>query len=200
MKSSPPISDEAREALSQLDPTGKTEVLLIDEIVPYWRNPRRIPQEAVNALAASLKEYGYNQPIVVDSAKVIIIGHTRYAAMRKMGVTSVEVLKVDLDPKLVKELRVLDNRIGELTSWDFNLLGSEIAELDSATLRSFFPEVEIPGDILEPTAPTYQDQLEELEAEEMASVDTATEFVCPKCFHSFVKDVTREAIMKGLIE
>lgn len=165
------------------------EEMSIDEIKPYWRNPRRVPEEAVGAVAESIRNYGYQQPIVVDTDHVIIIGHTRYAAMRRLNVTTVPVMVADLPPDKVKQLRVIDNRTSEFSSWDFEALMVELADLDGTLMSAYFPEIDTEG---MDAAPTTQS-----EGRPWEEVDPLVEFVCPSCFHTFDMDVTREAVMSG---
>jgi len=101
----------------------------IDGIKPYERNPR-LNDNAVDAVAASLQEFGFKQPIVVDSNGVIIVGHTRWKAARKLGLAKVPVhVAKDLTPEQVKAYRIADNKTGELAGWDFDILPIELAEL-----------------------------------------------------------------------
>jgi hypothetical protein len=177
--------------------SADTVLMDLDEIVPYWRNPRRILDEAVNAVAESIRRYGYTQPIVVDSSKTIIIGHARYAALRRMGVTGQIPVKVaaDLDPTQVKALRVLDNRTSEYSSWDFEQLRQELGDLDMGLMQAYFPDagpIDDPG----PDAVTPQTPEEKMWSE----VDRHAEFICPGCFHSFGVDVTLEAVRSGKLE
>ena len=80
----------------------------------------------------ALKEFGFRQPIVVDSDGVIICGHTRMKAARKLGLKKVPVhVATDLSPEQVKALRVADNKTGELASWDFEILPIELADLQA---------------------------------------------------------------------
>jgi site-specific DNA-methyltransferase (adenine-specific) len=170
-----------------------TVVLHIDEIKPYWRNPRRVGEAAISALAQSIQEFGYKQPIVVDSEHVIIVGHTRYAALRRLDVTQVPVKVVDgLSPVEVKQLRIIDNRVAELTSWDLGALAEEIGELDSELLVELFPDLQPEaGTSLE--AGTAGDEL----PGDGPEPDRKVELICVHCFHSFELLVTREAIMSG---
>jgi hypothetical protein len=171
-------------------------MLALDAVVPYWRNPRRISDEAVNALVTSIQTYGYSQPIVVDEANVIIIGHTRYTALRRMGVKSAPVVVAKgLTANQVKELRVLDNRTGEFTSWDFDNLSEELQGLNLALMRAFFPEVgSIKDDGPGPTEDTGPDP------SAWDEVDRTAEFICPSCFHSWEMEVTKAAVMAGKLE
>lgn len=174
----------------------QTEIVRIADIVPYWRNPRRISDEAVNAVVESIKAYGYQQPIVVDTEKVIIMGHTRYSALRRMGVKEIPVLiATKLTQKQVKELRTIDNRTAEYTRWDFEKLVSELEGVDNALMMSFFPEV---------LGPTDEDFEEGEDALERMTVDLSekaedptAEFICPTCFHQWDMPVSREDVFSG---
>jgi len=107
----------------------KTVLWDIDKLTPYARNPRKNDQ-AVDKVAASLKEFGWRQPIVVDAEGVIIAGHTRYKAARKLGMDKVPVHVADnLTPAQIKAYRIADNKVGELAEWDMDLLALEIEDL-----------------------------------------------------------------------
>lgn len=110
----------------------KVELLPIKQVVPYARNPR-INAHAVEKVAASIKEFGFRQPIVVDSEKVIVAGHVRYEAAKQLGLKKVPVHVADeLTPEQIKAYRITDNRVGEESEWDKALLQLEVAELDGA--------------------------------------------------------------------
>ena len=101
----------------------------ITEIKPYDRNPR-INDDAVDAVAASIKEFGFRQPIVVDADNVIICGHTRYKAAMQLELAKVPVhVAKDLTPEQIKAYRIADNKTAELAEWDFDLLPIELGEL-----------------------------------------------------------------------
>lgn len=98
--------------------------------IPYARNARVIPESAVGKVAASIKEFGFKQPIVVDVEGVIIAGHTRLLAAERLGLESVPVLVADdLTPAQVKAYRLADNRTGQEATWDMELLGIELEDL-----------------------------------------------------------------------
>ncbi len=108
------------------------EIRAIDSIRPYDNNPRKNDQ-AVDAVAGSLREYGFRQPIVFDSDGVIIAGHTRYKAALKLGLEKVPVhVATDLSPEQVRAYRLADNKTGELATWDLEILPIELAALQSA--------------------------------------------------------------------
>jgi ParB-like chromosome segregation protein Spo0J len=103
----------------------------IDSLIPYARNARTIPTAAIDKVAASIKEFGWRQPIVVDAERVIIAGHTRLQAARRLGLTEVPVHVADnLTPAQVKAYRLMDNRSRDETSWDYALLGIELRDLE----------------------------------------------------------------------
>jgi hypothetical protein len=102
----------------------------LKRIVPYARNARRIPGRAVDKVAASITEFGWRQPIVVDTDGVIIAGHVRLLAAEKLGLSEAPVhIASNLTPPQVKAYRLMDNRSHEETEWDLELLGPEMEEL-----------------------------------------------------------------------
>ena len=104
----------------------------IEEIKPYARNPRA-NDHAVAAVAASIREFGFRQPIVVDEQGVIIVGDTRYKAALKLGLKAVPVhVATDLTPAQIKAYRIADNKTAELADWDHDRLVAELAELEKA--------------------------------------------------------------------
>ncbi len=109
----------------------------IKSIRPYEKNPRR-NDEAVDAVAASIREFGWQQPIVVDRDGVIIAGHTRYKAAKKLKCDTVPVVVADdLTEDQVKAYRLADNKTGELAEWDTALLDEELAELAAFDMEQF---------------------------------------------------------------
>jgi DNA modification methylase len=104
----------------------------IDRVTPYERNPRINDGAAADAVAASLKEFGFRQPIVVDKDGVIVVGHTRWKAATKLGLAQVPVhVATDLTPEQAKAYRLADNKTNELAEWDKALLPLELADLQS---------------------------------------------------------------------
>jgi len=101
----------------------------IASVIPYARNPRK-NQGAIAKVAASLREFGWQQPIVVDSEMTVIVGHTRLEAARTLGMTEVPVhVAVGLTPAQVRAYRLADNRTNEEAEWDEDLLKLELHEL-----------------------------------------------------------------------
>jgi ParB-like chromosome segregation protein Spo0J len=103
----------------------------IERVTPYDRNPR-LNDQAVDAVAASLKEFGFRQPIVVDKDGVIVVGHTRWKAAKKLGLAQVPVhIATDLSPEQAKAYRLADNQTATIAEWDKELLPLELADLQS---------------------------------------------------------------------
>lgn len=102
----------------------------IERVIPYARNARKCPQSAVNKVAKSLAEFGWNQPIVVDSKGVIVVGHTRLKAAQQNAYAQVPVVvAAHLSASQIKAYRIADNRTHEETDWDLDLLRDEAATL-----------------------------------------------------------------------
>ena len=104
---------------------------LIDTIRPYENNPRENDQ-AVEAVAESIKEFGWQQPLVVDRDGVIVCGHTRWKAAKKLGLDTVPVVVAGLPPEKAKAYRLADNKSAELADWNMELLLQELAGLSEA--------------------------------------------------------------------
>lgn len=110
----------------------KIKTLKLSEIKPYENNPR-INDHAVAAVANSIKEFGYRQPIVVDVDDVIIVGHTRLKALKTLYEDNYEVPVIvaeELTAKQVDAYRITDNKVGEISEWSIPELSYEIANLN----------------------------------------------------------------------
>ena len=100
------------------------------DLKPYPKNAKKHPQEQIKNVAESIKEFGWQQPIVVDEQNVIIIGHCRYQAAKLLGLENVPVhVAKGLDENQANKLRLLDNKTNE-SEWDLDLLLEQIPELD----------------------------------------------------------------------
>jgi ParB-like chromosome segregation protein Spo0J len=99
----------------------------IDKLIPYHNNPRK--NQAVDKVASSLSEFGFQQPIVVDKNMVVIVGHTRLLASQKLGYDKVPVFVADLSENQAKAYRIADNRLSEDSDWDYDFLNMEIGML-----------------------------------------------------------------------
>ena len=104
-------------------------MLPVSEVRPYEKNPRK-NAEAVKYVKASIEKFGFKQPIVIDSNRVIICGHTRLEAAKSLGMAEVPcIVADDLTDAQVKALRLADNKVAEFSEWEMNLLGEELGEL-----------------------------------------------------------------------
>lgn len=101
----------------------------LSEIRPYEKNPRR-NDDAVQAVVNSIKEFGWQQPIVVDKDGVIIVGHTRYKAAKKLKLKTVPVVVADLTEEQARAYRIADNSTGEISTWDYDKLMQELEEIE----------------------------------------------------------------------
>ena len=114
----------------------------IEEIYPYQRNPRR-NDGAVDAVAASIREFGFKVPVVIDKEGVIVAGHTRVKAAKKIGLRTVPcIVADDLTDEQVKAFRLADNRVSELADWDFDLLRLELDDLSLDMTLFEFPDLD----------------------------------------------------------
>lgn len=111
----------------------KIELRNLAEIKPYEKNPR-FNDDAAEAVAASIREFGFRQPIVVDAEGVIICGHTRYKAALKLGLEKVPVhVAKDLSAEQIRAYRIADNQTASLATWNYDLLPIELGALKEAS-------------------------------------------------------------------
>lgn len=157
----------------------KIEQWDIDRVRPYEKNPRR-NDKAVQAVAESIREFGFRQPIVVDSDGVIVVGHTRYKAALKLGLKTVPVhVAADLTPQQARAYRLADNRTAENAEWDVDLLPIELGELREGGFDlklAGFSDKELAEYLRE-----FDTDLEDGDAH----ADAADTVRCPKCGHEF---------------
>ena len=152
----------------------KVELVDVGDITPYGRNPRK-NEGAVAKVKASIDEFGFRQPIVVDAKRVIVVGHTRWLAAKELGIEKIPVhIAKDLSEDQCRAYRIADNRVNETAEWDFELLDLELGDL-----RDNGYAVELTGFDL--------DELERgtagVSPEDFESVDDTieTQTECPKC-------------------
>ena len=151
------------------------------KIIPYARNPRR-NEKAVDKVAASIKEFGFRQPIVVDPEMVVIAGHTRLEAAQKLGLEEVPVHVAEgLTDQQIKAYRIADNRVSQEAEWDLDLLSLELKDLEGFDLSlTGFESDEINNALgivkFEPASLEDQGQLDKLEPFWVS---------CPECGQEF---------------
>lgn len=118
----------------------------VEQVKPYEKNPR-INEAGVAAIAESIKQFGWNQPIVVDANYVIIVGHTRYKAAILLGLKEIPVHVADwLTEEQAKAYRLADNKTGELSDWDYDKLVEELEKASSTDFSKLgFSDIELLG-------------------------------------------------------
>lgn len=105
----------------------------INELIPYVNNARK-NDHAVDAVASSIKNYGFKQPIVIDSQGEVVAGHTRLKAAKKLNMEQVPcIIADDLTPAQIKAYRIADNKVAELSEWDMELLKVELKDIEGFT-------------------------------------------------------------------
>lgn len=150
----------------------------IGQIKPYEHNPRN-NDAAVEPVAASIREFGFRQPIVVDANNVIICGHTRYRAAKRLGLETVPVLVAsDLSPEKVKAYRLADNKTAEAAEWLPDELAAELGDLQSALDMAQFGFDLDAADI-----PDFD--IDDSQSSEPNASDMCT---CPKCGFTWRKE------------
>ena len=139
---------------------SKIEWMDVDSVHPYENNPR-INDDAVEAVAASIAEFGFRSPIIVDQHHVIIAGHTRLKAAKRLKMPRVPVIVADdLSEEQVRAYRLADNKTAELSDWDLELLDKELAEIGDIDMAAFgfTDDIEI--------------EVEDVDLDEIEEVDT----------------------------
>lgn len=117
----------------------KNELILtpLSDLKPYENNPRN-NTGAIEAVANSIREFGFKVPIIIDKNGVIVAGHTRYEAAKKLGLEHVPCIRaVDLTEEQITAFRLADNKTGELAKWDFEALEDELAKLREIDMSDF---------------------------------------------------------------
>lgn len=144
----------------------------INKIKPYLRNAKKHPEEQVERIAESIKEFGFAQPLVVDKNNVLIIGHGRLEASKKLGYGKVPVVRLDqLSDEQIKALRLADNRTNE-SEWDMPLLNEELSGIFEIDMEKFGFNLD------------FMDEDEEIESKEEDDRD-------PSCQHNVFENQDR---------
>jgi len=121
----------------------------INKIIPYSKNAKKHPSKQIKQIANSIKEFGFNQPIVIDKNNVVIVGHGRLEAAKLLKMDDVPVLQVDLDKKKAAAYRLADNKLNE-SDWEMDLVIEELKELESEELVELIGFDDFSVEILKP--------------------------------------------------
>ena len=164
----------------------KTETWPLERLIDYARNPRK-NDHAVDRVAAAIKEFGFRVPIVAKSDGLVVDGHLRLKAARKLGLVEVPVvLADDLTDAQVKAFRISVNRMAELAEWDSELLALELGELGELGFDldlTGFSEGEIAALSLDDAKPPTKEQ--ESSTKEIDPDDFTLGHRCPRCGFEF---------------
>lgn len=139
----------------------------LDDLIPYAKNAKRHDETQIANVAESIRQFGFVQPIVVDKNGVIVIGHCRALAAKRLGMEKVPCVAVDeLTDEQVKALRIIDNKTNE-SPWDYDLLGDELADIDLSGFDFDFG-IDLPEE-------SKQDEDKEIVEDEAPEVDEDSE-------------------------
>lgn len=122
------------------------QIVMLDpsELKPYEKNPRK-NAKAIDKVAASIREFGFKQPIVVDANRVVIVGHTRLEAAKRLKLTEVPVIIADdLTEAQAKAYRLADNKTNEFSEWDEDLLNLELGDITDIDMKEFGFDIKSP--------------------------------------------------------
>ena len=152
----------------------------VEKPIDYPKNARKWSKGAIEAVGKSLLDYGFRQPLVVDAAGVICIGHLRRAAARWAKINPIPVhVARDLTPAQIRTLRIRDNRVHEESSWNIELLTAEMLELKSLDL-------DLGSTGFDPTeVATHLRDFVPVSLSEQGTLDKKKRIKCPECGHEF---------------
>lgn len=158
----------------------KIEEWPVERLRPYENNPRK-NDDAVGAVAASIREFGFKVPIIVDKNGVIVAGHTRLKAAKMLGLAAVPVVVADdLTPEQVRAFRLADNKTSELAGWDFQKMREELLEIQDIDMMEFGFMIDDIREFGEPELTNEDNTVGEL-AEDGDGDSQVKEVRCPRC-------------------
>ena len=156
----------------------------INELVPYENNAR-INDKAVDVVANSIKEFGFKQPIIIDKNNVLVAGHTRVLACKKLGITKVPcIVADDLTEEQIKAFRIADNSSAQVAEWDMDKLQQEIQDLNFD-----FYELGLQEQLDEIANSLVKLETKDNEYDNQELKENTTKFhICPNCGCEFEDD------------
>lgn len=129
-------NEEKNKSCRKQDAT-RIELLPISEVLPYAKNPRK-NNKAVAFVKESIRQFGFKVPIIIDSKREIVCGHTRILAAKSLGMTEIPcIFADDLTDEQVKAFRLADNKVSEFSEWDLDLLNNELSEIAEIDMGDF---------------------------------------------------------------
>lgn len=148
----------------------------VDALIPYENNPRR-NDKAVDKVALSISAFGFKVPIIIDADDVIVAGHTRLKAAKKLGLKTVPCIRADdLTDEQIKAFRLADNKVSEFAEWDEEKLLAELEELENIDMSLYgFDELE------KELSQFDEDMLNELFEDAPEKEKQAKTIKCPHC-------------------
>ena len=151
----------------------------VEELIPYINNPRN-NENAVDKVASSIAEFGFKNPIFVDKNNVVVNGHTRLLASKKLGLKEVPCIVIDdLTDTQIKAFRIADNKVAEYSKWDYDLLNIELEQLEELD----FSMSDFGISTFEPIEFEIDEDIEEILEEEYEEPPKKT-CTCPNCGHT----------------
>lgn len=130
------VNNRARIKNADKENTMQVKMMRTNKLVPYANNPRD-NSDAVEAVAASIREFGFKVPITCSTDNVVITGHTRLLAAKMLGMSTVPVIVLDIPEQKQREYRLADNRIGEFSTWELDMLKNELGEIKGIDMGDF---------------------------------------------------------------
>jgi site-specific DNA-methyltransferase (adenine-specific) len=171
----------------------------IEELIPYVNNPRN-NEEAIDFVAASIKEFGFKNPIIIDKDGVIVAGHTRHAAAKRLGLQKVPcIIADDLSEQQIKAFRLADNKTAEFATWNLEKLDVELESIDLDMVDfGFDSELSDEGAGLE----VVEDEAPELPAEPKAKLGDLYKLgkhrlICGDCTNSKTIEILMGGAARG---
>lgn len=171
------------------------------DLIPYENNPRN-NENAVDGVAKSIQQFGFQVPLVVTEDNVIVAGHTRWLAAQKLGLKKIPChIAKNLTEKQIKAYRLVDNKVAEASFWDWNKLDEELAAIADFPDEDDFPDLDM-ADFGFTTTENLQDishlydevdatkESEDLAKDEGNKESKKQEVVCPHCGQSFEIDAS----------
>ena len=173
----------------------KIQQITVEKIKPYWRNARN-NDKTIDALIQSIKSYGMNQPLVLDTKHVIITGHARYKACLQLDYKKIPCIILDIPAKKAKEYRIADNKIHEMTIWNNDDLVTELREIGNfEEMQTYFQNIDLTNWLDDSVGFNIKDITEEDVAKKKSildekynaenTLDEQIDLVCPHCYEEF---------------